>query len=151
MPETFVTVYFRETGEPFHMHSVDAAEAVRIGDYMSEPLSGYNPTPEELANVAARARGIGTATHPELMTPEQRAEHRRLAAEAAALAARPVVMVTAAAPSMVGAEALASDAARMKAETEARQAAAQAQAKADADARAKAEAEAKAKADAAKK
>jgi hypothetical protein len=79
MPQELEVVYEVETGKPVYMHSVDAAEACNLGDYTRLPPEGHPVPEQELAAAMAQSRGLNTTTHPELQTPEQRAETRRLA------------------------------------------------------------------------
>jgi hypothetical protein len=98
MPQELELVYNVETGEPAYMHSVDAAEAIRLGDYVANPPSGKDPTPEARARAMAAVRGMNSPVHAELQSPEERAERRRVANEAAAAALAPPVVVMAPAP-----------------------------------------------------
>jgi hypothetical protein len=98
MPDQFVTVYLKETGQPTPMHAVDAAEALRIGDYVSNPPEGNEPSEADLKLALTQAQGIGTQRHPELMTPEQRDEARRQAYAAAEAAKAVTVSVAAPTP-----------------------------------------------------
>jgi hypothetical protein len=82
MPSQPVTVYDPD-GNPVVMHSVDAAEAVGLGDY-TYAAPGDKPDPEKLAAARAKFQGMNAELHPELMTPEQREETRRVANERAA-------------------------------------------------------------------
>lgn len=83
MPQEPVTVYYVADGAPMLMHSVDAQEAMRLGDYTlvppGEPASG-----EALAAAGLQMRLPGSTIHPELQTPEARAKSRREANEAEA-------------------------------------------------------------------
>ena len=83
MPQNLTLVYDQD-GNPLYMHSIDAAEAVRLGDYTMAPPSGKEPTPEQMQVAQSRIRGMAPNPHPELQTPEQRAETRRMANEEAA-------------------------------------------------------------------
>ena len=49
MPQNPVLVYSKEDGTPAYMHTVDAAEAVRLGDYTPVP-PGEPPDPEARAS-----------------------------------------------------------------------------------------------------
>ena len=93
MPQDPVTVYSKETGDPFAMHSVDAQEALRLGDYVATPPEDVDP--QQRAEALARMRSTGATVHPELQTPEEREETRRQANERAemdAASGRPVVV-----------------------------------------------------------
>jgi hypothetical protein len=83
MPNEPVTVYAVDDGTPTMMHSVDAAEAVGLGDYT---YTAPTAEPDEAKMTAARARfqGMNATLHPELMTPEERARTRAEANELAA-------------------------------------------------------------------
>jgi hypothetical protein len=89
MPQELELVYEVETGKPVYMHSVDASEACGLGDYTRMKPDGKDPAPDDLARAMAAAQGRNTTLHPEQMTPEQRAEARRVANAAAT----PVVAV----------------------------------------------------------
>jgi hypothetical protein len=80
MPQELIVMYNIETGEPVAMHSVDAQEASRIGDYTATPPSGE---PVNVAQALTRMRSGGGTVHPELQTPDERDETRRQANEAA--------------------------------------------------------------------
>ena len=87
MPQQLFWVREKESGQAFQMHSVDAAEGLALGDYevIAEPLKDLSS--EERTAAAAGMRATGASTHPELQTPEQRAETRRQANEIAAMTA----------------------------------------------------------------
>ena len=85
MPQNPVLVYEKESGDAFYMHTVDAAEAVRLGDYTPVPPGGEPPGPEERASAMSRFKTGQGVTHPELQTEEERAEVRRKANEEAAV------------------------------------------------------------------
>jgi hypothetical protein len=89
-------MYHVETGEPRKFHSVDAREAALLGDYtFEEPKGSKKPSPEALARASFAMTGGQATPHPELLTPEERAEQRRLAnEEAAKQGVQPVMMVT---------------------------------------------------------
>jgi len=93
MPQELVLMYHTDTGEPKRFHSVDAAEAYRLGDYTFEAPKGKELSPEQMAQADFGMRAAQGTIHPELMTPEQREEQRRQAnEEAARQAAQPVVL-----------------------------------------------------------
>ena len=85
MPQNPVLVYEKEGGLPCYMHTVDAAEAVRLGDYTPVPPGGEPPEPEARASAMSRFKTGQAATHPELQTEEEKAETRRKANEEAAV------------------------------------------------------------------
>jgi hypothetical protein len=85
MPNDPVIVYLKETGEPTAMHSVDAAEALRLGDYVATAPEGKEPN---TAQALTRMRSPGPSIHPELQTPEEREEARRQAYEVAVATAQ---------------------------------------------------------------
>src|SRR5262245_6824454 len=88
MPDDLVLVYEKATGTPLYMHSIDASEALRIGDYtLTTPEGTAKPSPEAMAAARSRTSGVNVNPHPELQTPEEREATRAAAAEAAALAA----------------------------------------------------------------
>ena len=87
MPQNPVLVYATEGGAPTYMHTVDAAEAVRLGDYTPAPPGGKDVEPEARASAMSRFRTGQGATHPELQTEEEREEARAKANEQAELMA----------------------------------------------------------------
>jgi hypothetical protein len=87
MPQNPVMVYAKEDGTPCYMHTVDAAEAVRLGDYTPAPPGGKDVEPEARASAMSRFRTGQGATHPELQTEEEREESRAKANEQAELMA----------------------------------------------------------------
>jgi len=87
MPQNPVLVYEKEGGAPTYMHTVDAAEAVRLGDYTPAPPGGKDVEPEARASAMSRFRTGQGATHPELQTEEEREEARTKANEQAELMA----------------------------------------------------------------
>jgi len=87
MPQNPVMVYAKEDGTPCYMHTVDAAEAVRLGDYTPAPPGGKDVEPEARASAMSRFRTGQGATHPELQTEEEREEARAKANEQAELLA----------------------------------------------------------------
>lgn len=88
MPQELELVYSVETGKPAYMHSVDASEACSLGDYTRMPPKQEVSDADRAAAMMATRGGVGPV-HPELQTPEERAESRRLANAAAT----PVVTV----------------------------------------------------------
>ena len=84
MPQNPVLVFEKETGTPAYMHTVDAAEAVRLGDYTPVP-PGEPPDPEVRASAMSRFKTGQAGTHPELQTEEEKTEARRKANEEAAV------------------------------------------------------------------
>jgi hypothetical protein len=94
MPDHLQPVYEVATGKLTYMHSIDAAEAVRLGDYTMTPPKAEIDA-QERAMAMARAKGLEGAVHAELQTPEEREANRAAANAAAAQAgAQPVVIVT---------------------------------------------------------
>jgi hypothetical protein len=87
MPQNPVLVYSTEDGLPAYMHTVDAAEAVRLGDYTSVAPSKEGPSPEERASAMSRFKTGQATTHPELQTEEEREKAREEANEKAELLA----------------------------------------------------------------
>ena len=85
MPQNPVLVYSKEDGSPSYMHTVDAAEAVRLGDYTPVPPGGEPPEPEARASAMSRFKTGQAATHPELQTDEEKAAAREKANEEAAV------------------------------------------------------------------
>jgi hypothetical protein len=80
VPQEPVIVFYKENGEPYAMHSVDAAEALRLGDYVATPPQGEHV---DVAVAVSRMRSADATVHPELQTPDEREETRRQANEAA--------------------------------------------------------------------
>jgi hypothetical protein len=76
MPQNPILVYSTEDGTPTYMHTVDAAEAVRLGDYTPAPPDKEGPSPEERASAMSRFRTGQGVTHPELQTEEEREKAR---------------------------------------------------------------------------
>jgi hypothetical protein len=72
MPQEMIVVYHSETGKPELMHSVDAAEAVNLGDYTYAPPQGAEVSTQDMAAARAKAQGWNSTVHPELMSPEDR-------------------------------------------------------------------------------
>jgi hypothetical protein len=87
MPQNPVLVYEKESGTATYMHTVDAAEAVRLGDYTPAPPGGEQPDAEARASAMSRFKTGQGVTHPELQTEEEKAEARQKANEEAALLA----------------------------------------------------------------
>lgn len=85
MPSQPMTVYDAD-GNPAVMHSVDAKEAVQLGDYTYAPPDD-KPDPEKLAAARAKFQGGMGDVHPELLTEEERDKKREEANERAALLA----------------------------------------------------------------
>lgn len=83
MPQELYWVREKESGLAFQMHSVDANEGLALGDYelITDPEKELKP--EERAAARSGFGGPGAFPHPELQTPEQRTETRRLAKEEA--------------------------------------------------------------------
>lgn len=98
MPDEKVIVYQADTGEPLAMHSIDAKEAVAIGDYVMAPPGGKELSDDEKGKVLAAHAGVSPQKHPEQMLPEERAAARKQAAEAAQAAAGTTVTVAPAPP-----------------------------------------------------
>jgi len=86
MPAQPVLVYEKETGTATYMHSVDAREAVQLGDYT---YAAPSQEPSSEARAAARSKfqaGMAVA-HPELQSEEERQRLRDEANERAELTA----------------------------------------------------------------
>lgn len=84
MPQYPVVVYDAD-GQPMVMHSIDAKEAVQLGDYTYAPPGEADP--QAMAAARARFETGQSATHPELLTDEAKDKQRREANEKAALLA----------------------------------------------------------------
>lgn len=84
MPQNPILVYEKEGGHPTYMHTVDAAEAMRLGDYTPVP-PGKEVSSEERASAMSRFKTGQGATHPELQTEEEKEETRKKANEEAAV------------------------------------------------------------------
>lgn len=87
MPQNPILVYEKHGGKPTYMHTVDASEAVRLGDYTPTPPGGEPPEPEARASAMSRFKTGQGATHPELQTEEEKEETRQKANEEAELLA----------------------------------------------------------------
>jgi hypothetical protein len=87
MPAYPVLVFEKETGTPTYMHSVDAREAVQLGDYEYKATQEHDLDPEERAAARAKFQGGMAVLHPELQSEEERQQHRDEANEKAALTA----------------------------------------------------------------
>lgn len=85
MPQNPVLVYAKDGGTPCYMHTVDAAEAVRLGDYT--PVPPGDASPEAKASALSRFKTGQATTHPEMQTDEEKAEARAKANEEAELMA----------------------------------------------------------------
>jgi hypothetical protein len=86
MPQNPVLIYAKEGGQPTYMHTVDAAEAIRLGDYTPAP-PGDQASPEERASAMSRFKTGQGQTHPELQTEEEKQQARQKANEEAELLA----------------------------------------------------------------
>jgi hypothetical protein len=88
MPQELYWVREKESGQAFQMHSVDAAEGLALGDYelITDPEKDLKP--EDRAAARSGFSSPSGFPHPELQTPEERAETRRLAKEQADAAAQ---------------------------------------------------------------
>lgn len=100
MPDTPVLVYSCDDDEPAYMHSVDAAEATRLGDYTYARPSGAYDTDEHESPAHAEARGRAMARfmgggldQAELKSPEQRDASRKAANALEARRQAPPVVV----------------------------------------------------------
>src|SRR4030095_9010754 len=87
MPQNPVLVYEKDGGTPTYMHTVDAAEAIRLGDYTPTAPDKEGPSPEERTSAMSRFRTGQGVTHPELQTEEEREKAREEANEKAELLA----------------------------------------------------------------
>jgi hypothetical protein len=76
MPQNPIMVYSTEDGQPTYMHTVDAAEAIRLGDYTPQPPDTDGPSPEERASAMSRFKTGQGVTHPEMQTEEEREKAR---------------------------------------------------------------------------
>lgn len=65
MPQQAVIVFHKDSGEPMAMHSIDAAEALRQGDYVSALLGDAKASPEQMANARARLKGADALPFPD--------------------------------------------------------------------------------------
>jgi hypothetical protein len=92
MPENPVLVVNLETNDYTYMHSIDASEAVKIGDHRYATIEEQHESSEKKATARNRMRNVNVNPPPELQTPDQRQATRAQAAEEAAAAAegRPV-------------------------------------------------------------
>ena len=71
MPDNPVLIYHKESGTPAYMHSIDAAEALSLGDYTATPPATA-PPPEDLAAAKAAFQGSNPNMHPEQMSEDAR-------------------------------------------------------------------------------
>src|SRR5262245_52277645 len=76
MPQNPVMVYEKDGGTATYMHSVDAAEAVRLGDYTTTPPGGKEAEPEAKASAMSRFKTGQATTHPEMQTDEEKEKSR---------------------------------------------------------------------------
>jgi hypothetical protein len=83
MPQNPVLVYSKEDGTPSYMHTVDASEAIRLGDYTA--VAPGEVPPEARASAMSRFVTGQGVTHPELQTDEEKAAARQKANEEAAV------------------------------------------------------------------
>lgn len=86
MPQDPVLVVEKDGGQPVYMHTVDASEAIRLGDYVPVP-PGEQVSSEQRASAMSRFKTGQATTHPEMQTPEEKEETRRKANEEAELLA----------------------------------------------------------------
>ena len=87
MPQNPILIYEKDGGKAVYMHTVDAAEAIRLGDYTPTPPGSEGPSPEERASAMSRFKTGLAMTHPELQTEEEKQEARQKANEEAELLA----------------------------------------------------------------
>lgn len=85
MPQNPVLIYSKEDGTPTYMHTVDAAEAVRLGDYTPAPPKAGEPDADAKASAMSRFKTGQATTHPEMQTEEEKAATRQQANEEAAV------------------------------------------------------------------
>jgi hypothetical protein len=84
MPQNPILVREKEGGQVQYMHTVDASEAMRLGDYA--PIApNEEVSPEERASAMSRFKTGQATTHPELQTEEEKTETRQKANEEAAV------------------------------------------------------------------
>src|SRR5262245_3170089 len=84
MPNNPVMVVNIETGSPVYMHSIDASEAIALGDHRPATLEEQTASTPEKAAALNRMRAVNVNPPPELQTPEQKAAIRAAANEEAA-------------------------------------------------------------------
>src|SRR5262245_11307742 len=84
MPNNPVMVINIETGSPVYMHSIDASEAIALGDHRAATLEEQTGSSPEKAAALNRMRALNVNPPPELQTPEQKAAIRQAANEEAA-------------------------------------------------------------------
>jgi hypothetical protein len=75
MPQNPIMVFAKEDGTPTYMHTVDAAEAVRLGDYTVAPPD-KEVSPEARASAMSRFKTGQATTHPEMQTDEEKEKTR---------------------------------------------------------------------------
>jgi hypothetical protein len=66
MPDTLVLVYEKATGTPAYMHTVDAKEAVGLGQYTYTAPEGQEADDAAKAQAMAVARGVPAPLPPEM-------------------------------------------------------------------------------------
>jgi hypothetical protein len=100
MPNEPVLVYSTVDGEPAMMHSVDASEACRLGDYTymapkeTHDKDGVEVPEHAMARGRAMARFMGGGLDQmELKSPEEREDVRAMATEVEAKRMAPPVVV----------------------------------------------------------
>jgi len=86
MPEQPVLVVNVDSSEYIYMHSIDASEAVKIGDHRYATLEEQQESSDKKATALNRMRSVNVNPPPELQTAEQKAAIR---AQAAAEAGTP--------------------------------------------------------------
>ena len=84
MPNNPVLVINIEDNQPIYMHSIDASEAIRLGDYRPATMEELASSTPEKAAALNRMRAVNVNPPPELQTPEQKAAIRAAANEEAA-------------------------------------------------------------------
>lgn len=82
MPEAPVMVVNIEDSSVCMMHSIDASEGVRLGDYRYATLEEQADAQKRM-EATARMSSVSATPHPELQTPEERKATRAAANEAA--------------------------------------------------------------------
>src|SRR5262245_20602766 len=87
MPEEPVLVVHIDSSDYTYMHSIDASEAVKIGDHRYATAEEQQESSEKKATALNRMRNVNVNPPPELQTPDQKAAIR---AQAAAEAGTPV-------------------------------------------------------------
>jgi len=84
MPQNPVLVISTESGEPCYMHSIDASDGLKLGDYRLPTEEEAKSSDPKYAAALNRMRNVNVNAPPEFQSPEERAAIRKAANEEAA-------------------------------------------------------------------